>query len=264
MVKLFRSLKEGVKGYLTFNYAERRGIMVLIVLILLTESVNALLPVLVKEESCDMSQFKEEIKAFEAALNAPDTLKKYETRKTKYEKRSAKYEKEQFPKQSSYTKKAFAERPPLMIEINTADSALLVRLYGIGPSFARRILKYRGMLGGFFSTEQLLEVYGMDSSRYNGILENIHVDTSQISKIPVNEADFKTLLQHPYLDYETVKLIVNYRDHVGPITCSDTLRKVIAYDPMWEAFRRYANYKIDTSNIVSDSTGVISTEGRNL
>jgi len=242
MVKLFRSLKDGVKGYLTFNYAERRGIMVLIVLILLTESVNALLPVLVKEEPCDLSQFKEEIKAFEAALNAPDTLKKYEYRNTNNETRIK--DKKQLPKRTSYTKKAFAERPPLMIEINTADSALLVRLYGIGPSFAGRILKYRGMLGGFFSTEQLLEVYGMDSSRYNGILENIHVDTSQISKISVNEADFKTLLHHPYLDYETVKLIVNYRDHVGPITCSDTLRKVIAYDPMWEAFRRYANYRI--------------------
>jgi DNA uptake protein ComE-like DNA-binding protein len=238
--------------------------MVLIVLILLTESVNALLPVLVKEEPCDLSQFKEEIKAFEAALNAPDTLEKNEERRTKIEDRRAGDNKEQYPKQTLYTKKAFAERPPLMIEINTADSALLVRLYGIGPSFAGRILKYRGMLGGFFSTDQLLEVYGMDSSRYNGILPNIHTDTSLIKKIAVNEADFKTLLQHPYLDYETVKLIVNYREHTGPITCSDTLRKVIAYDPMWEAFRRYVHYKIDTSNIVSDSTGVISTEGRNL
>ena len=264
MVKIFRSLKEGVKGYLTFNYAERRGIMVLIVLILLTESVNALLPLLVKEEPCDLSQFKEEIKAFEAALNAPDTLKKYEKRNTKYDERKTKYEKEQFPKQSSYRKKAFAERPPLMIEINTADSALLVRLYGIGPSFAGRILKYRGMLGGFFSTEQLLEVYGMDSIRYNGILENIHVDTSHISKISVNEADFKTLLHHPYLDYETVKLIANYREHIGPITCQDTLRKVIAYDPMWEVFKRYAEYRVDTNIIISDSTGVISTEGIKL
>lgn len=249
MVKVFRSIKEGLKGYLIFTYAERRGIIVLVVLILLAESVNALLPVFIKPEEYSNEELKQELLSFEAALKAPDTLVKYENRDTNIEKRDTKHEirrttKKQFPKQSSYTKKAFAERPPLMIEINTADSAQLVRLNGIGPSFARRILKYRGMLGGFFSTAQLLEVYGMDSSRYNGILENIRIDTSLIEKIPVNEADFRTMLHHPYLDYETVKMIVNYREHVGPITCSDTLRKVIAYDPMWEAFRRYAEYQV--------------------
>ena len=243
MTKLFRNIKEGVKSYLTFNYAERRGIMVLVVLILMAESVNALLPVFIKPQDCSNDDLKQELLAFEAALNAPDTLEKHETRIMNNDTRSNKYDKKQFPKQSLYTKKAFAERPPLMIEINTADSAQLVRLYGIGPSFAGRILKYRGMLGGFFSTEQLLEVYGMDSSRYNGIKKHICVDPSIITKIPVNEAAFKTLLHHPYLDYETVRMIVNYREHVGPITNSDTLRMVIAYDPMWEAFRRYAEYR---------------------
>ena len=244
MSKVFRNIKEGVKSYLTFNYAERRGIMVLVVLILMAESVNALLPVFIKPQECMDDDFKQELLAFEAALNAPDTLVKHEKRKTNSETRIQNSNKNQLPKHTSYTKKAFAERPPLMIEINTADSAQLVRLNGIGPSFARRILKYRGRLGGFFSTEQILEVFGMDSNRYLGILDNIRIDTTLIRKIPVNDAEFKTLLHHPYLDYETVKMIVNYREHVGPITCSDTLRKVIAYDPMWEAFRRYADFRI--------------------
>jgi DNA uptake protein ComE-like DNA-binding protein len=99
------------------------------------------------------------------------------------------------------------------------------------------------MLGGFFSIEQLLEVYGMDSSRYNGIKANIHVDTALIDRMPVNEAGFKTLLHHPYLDYETVKMIVNYREHTGPITCMDTLRMVIAYDPMFEVVKHYLDLR---------------------
>ena len=237
MSSIKRSIKENIKGYFTFNYAERRGIMVLIMLIMVVESVNALLPEFIKRESIDMTAFEEEIVKFEAMLNQPDTVKKLPA----YEKAPIS---KQYPKQYTYNKKAFAERPPLMIEINTADSAQLVKLYGIGPSFAGRILKYRGMLGGFFSIEQLLEVYGMDSVRYTGIQKNVKADASKIIRINVNEAEFKALLRHPYLDYETVKLICNYREYSGPITCSDTLRKVIAYDPMYEKVKPYIEYRV--------------------
>jgi competence protein ComEA len=44
------------------------------------------------------------------------------------------------------------------VELNSADSTDLVELYGIGPVFANRILKYRDLLGGFYSVNQLLEV----------------------------------------------------------------------------------------------------------
>jgi len=211
--------------------------MVLIMLIMAVESVNALLPEFIKRESIDMTAFEQEIAKFEAILNQADTVKKFPA----YEKAPIS---KQYPKQYTYNKKAFAERPPLMIEINTADSAQLVKLYGIGPSFAGRILKYRGMLGGFFSIEQLLEVYGMDSVRYAGIQNNVKADTSLILAIDVNTAEFKTLLHHPYLDYETVKLICNYREYSGPITCSDTLRKVIGYDPMYEKVKPYIEYRV--------------------
>ena len=208
--------------------------MVLVVLIMVTESVNALLPSFIPQEQIDMSAFEEEFRRFEIALHAPDTLVE--------KKKEQNMNREQFPKPYTYQKKALAERPPMMIEINTADSVQLVKLYGIGPSFAGRILKYRGMLGGFFSIEQLMEIYGMDSSRLNGFKGNIRIDTSAINKINVNEVDFKTLLHHPYLDYETVRLIFSYREYSGPIPNADTLRKVIAYDPMYELFKHYADY----------------------
>ena len=208
--------------------------MVLVFLIMLTEAVNAFLPSLIQKETLDMSEFNEEIKAFEASLLLADTL---EDRRL-----NTPLEKPKYPKQPAYKKKAIAGQPSVMIEINTADSAQLQTLYGIGPAFAGRILKYRGMLGGFFSPEQLLEVYGMDSSRYNGIKTNIKIDKSKIKKIQINSAEFKELLRHPYLDYETVKLICNFRDQKGPITCDSIMRKVIGYDPMWEKVRNYLRY----------------------
>ena len=214
--------------------------MVLVMLIMIVESVNALLPAFISDESFDMSVFEGEIRKFEAMMALPDTLEKQNLSNTAPRSK-------QYPKQYTQKKKVYTEQPPMMIEINTADSALLVKLYGIGPSFAGRILKYRGMLGGFFSIEQLLEVYGMDSVRYAGIQKNVKADTSLILTIDVNTAEFKTLLHHPYLDYETVKLICNYREYSGPITCSDTLRKVIGYDPMYEKVKHYIEYRV--SNI---------------
>lgn len=110
-----------------------------------------------------------------------------------------------------------------MIELNTADSSGLLKLYGIGPVFASRIIKYRGMLGGFYTPAQLLEVYGMDSVRYVGFIERIKVDVTVIRKLNINTSDFRDLLRHPYLDYEEVKSLVRYRDVHGPFRSSDIL-----------------------------------------
>ncbi len=52
-----------------------------------------------------------------------------------------------------------------LVDLNTADSVTLLSLYGIGPSFAKRIMKYRNLLGGFYNKTQLLEVYGFDQDR---------------------------------------------------------------------------------------------------
>ena len=234
MRSLFKHISEQSKSYLTFNYAERRGIMVLVMLILLAEGVNAFLPTLIEKETFDTSDFEEDIRQFEIALSQADTL----VRKTYTRKQTSKT---QFPNYT-YKKKAAPAKPPMMIEINTADSAQLVGLYGIGAVFADRILKYRGLLGGFFTPGQLLEVYGMDSIRYEQFIDHVTIDTSFIERIMVNEAEFKTLLRHPYLDYETVKSIVNYIRDSGPITCHDTLRVVIGYDPMFEKVKHYISF----------------------
>ena len=234
MQRIITPVKEQLKAYLTFNHAERRGIVVLVVLIMMSEAVNAFLPAFIHREEIDTSAFDEEVARFMEALQAPDTLTR---NKPKTSKQSFTY-----PNRPRYEKKARPEQPPVMIEINTADSAQLVTLRGIGPVFAGRILRYRGMLGGFFSKEQLLEVYGMDSARYEGIADNIIADTTVITKMNVNDSEFRELLRHPYLDYETVRSIVNYREHRGPITCPDTLRKIIGYEPMFEQCRYYLEY----------------------
>ena len=59
--------------------------------------------------------------------------------------------------QTQYPKKS------LSFELNTADSLDLVQLYNIGPVIARRILKYRSLLGGYVRKEP--PTYGIYMAR---------------------------------------------------------------------------------------------------
>jgi len=95
-----------------------------------------------------------------------------------------------------------------IIEINSADSVTLIGISGIGPSYAKRILKYRSMLGGYCKIEQLKEVYGMTDELYNKISSKFIIDISKIKKINLNTATFKEILSHPYFDKDLTKSII--------------------------------------------------------
>lgn len=105
--------------------------------------------------------------------------------------------------------------PSLMLDINTADSLDLQQLKGIGPSFAGRIIKYRQILGGYCSTGQLLEVYGMDSSRFDGIIDHIFVGGEPAGKININTAGIKEMIRHPYIEFYLAKSIIQHREKTG-------------------------------------------------
>ena len=141
---------------------------------------------------------------------------------------AASIEKRPYDSIKSYSPKKFSR---VIVEINSADSALLNELSGIGPSFSSRIIKYRKRLGGFYCKEQLLEVYGMDSSRYNGIKNQIDVDASLITKIDLNQISFKDLLKHPYFEYHTVKAIMDYRNKYKRFSSLEELTNIALIYP---------------------------------
>jgi competence protein ComEA len=102
------------------------------------------------------------------------------------------------------------------IEINSATEVDLDKLPLIGPSYAKRIIKYRQMLGGYYKKEQLMEVYGLDSTIYLKIKEKVTIDESKIAKIPLNLADINLMGKHPYLGYKIAKKIIDRRNSSGP------------------------------------------------
>ena len=88
-------------------------------------------------------------------------------------------------------------KPGATIDLNTADTTLLKRVPGIGSSFARRIVKYRDLLGGYYVVEQLQEVYGMDRERYNAIYPYFTVGRA----VRPLTLTIDSISYHPYLSW---------------------------------------------------------------
>jgi competence protein ComEA len=108
----------------------------------------------------------------------------------------------------------------MKVELNTADSAELVKLYGIGPYYAQKILEYRERLGGFAIPEQLLEIKGFDKDRLDGFYDRVFADTSFIRKINLKTASENQLANHLYIGRYLARCIIRYRDTADPDSCS--------------------------------------------
>lgn len=100
------------------------------------------------------------------------------------------------------------QQPIRTVELNTADSAVLDSVRGIGSYYAQKILRYRERLGGFFRVDQLKEV-NMKYFNVDSMAHFFTVNAALIIKRDLDTMTFKDVLRHPYLDYEDVKAIFN-------------------------------------------------------
>ena len=127
-----------------------------------------------------------------------------------------------FPKQEKF-------KEPTRVELNTADTTLLKKIPGIGSATALNIIRYREQLGGFYSPLQLGEKLTWDKAREmlpEWVSQWMSADPGQIRKLNVNYSDFKTLVHHPYLNYEQVRALFNYRRNWGNLSSIEELKQL--------------------------------------
>ena len=101
------------------------------------------------------------------------------------------------------------------VELNTADSATLRSVVGIGPRTVVAIMHYRERLGGFVRAEQLAEVPGVRERNYEKILKQIYCDSCKIRKIDINFASPKVLGKHPYIAPQALRKLLKARQLKG-------------------------------------------------
>jgi len=96
-------------------------------------------------------------------------------------------------------------------EINSADTAMFQLLRGVGPVLSRRIVAYRKKLGGYYSIDQLSEVYGLSGDVLEFNRKNLSVDDELLRPIDISSASLKQMKNHPYVDFYMAKEIYEAR-----------------------------------------------------
>ncbi len=119
-----------------------------------------------------------------------------------------------------------------LFNLNLADTSQLKKIYGIGPVLAKRIVEYRNKLGGYISTQQLTEVYGLDTAVIHRLNKKSFLpENFTPNQININQADEKTLAIHPYIKFKLAKAIVTYRFQHGNFKMIDDLTPIQTITP---------------------------------
>ncbi|MDB5193176.1 MAG: hypothetical protein JWQ96_2739 [Segetibacter sp.] len=154
---------------------------------------------------------------------------------------------EEYTRRTDYTNNSttFTARPkedytPRVIDINSADTAMLIALPGIGSKLALRIVNFRDRLGGFITVAQVAETYGVPDSTFQKIKPRLACSKEKIRTININSADANTLKTHPYIKWNIANAIVNYRKQHGNFRSVEDLKKIDIIDE--EVFAKMAPY----------------------
>ncbi|MBE6259636.1 MAG: helix-hairpin-helix domain-containing protein [Prevotella sp.] len=122
------------------------------------------------------------------------------------------------------------------IVLNTADTTELQRVPGIGPYYAKEIVRRGKWLGGYVSVDQLDEIenFPQEAKKY------FVIQDATPKKLNVNKLGLQELRKHPYINYYMAKTIVDYRRLHGPIKSLEDLHLSKDFPP--EVIRRLSPY----------------------
>lgn len=106
------------------------------------------------------------------------------------------------------------------IVLNTADTAQLKRVPGIGSYFAKEIVRHGQWLGGYVSVDQLDEIEGFPAAAKRYFV----ISHPQPHQLNVNKLTLQQMRRHPYINYYQAKAITDYRRLHGDIHSLQELR----------------------------------------
>lgn len=112
------------------------------------------------------------------------------------------------------------------VDINLADTGTLVKLPAIGSKLAARIVLFREKLGGFYSVQQIAEVYGISDSAFKVIEPHLVMGNTALAKININTAEYEVLKSHPYIKGQLAAAIIQYRKQHQSFKSIEALKQI--------------------------------------
>jgi DNA uptake protein ComE-like DNA-binding protein len=156
-----------------------------------------------------------------------------------------------YPKRVLYAKvhsvsKGDVDEKLVLIDVNRASEEELEKIPGIGPFFAKNILRCRTKLGGFVRKEQLLEVWKIDSMKLSEIERFIYVDPKATEKFNINEVSAEVLRKHPYFNWNVSNSIVKLRIQKKSFSSIEDIKEsVLIDDELFEKIKPYLTLQND-------------------
>lgn len=148
-------------------------------------------------------------------------------------KQSGKNEKQfanKYPDKETYYKDRDNKKPASVVkqlDINDALEEDLIAVRGIGPAFAKKLLRRRADLGAFVSMEQMEEFKEFSPDAVAGLKTAFKVGQNpSVNTINVNTASLQQLTRFPYFNREIAKAIITQRSMKGKIGNIDELSKI--------------------------------------
>ena len=126
--------------------------------------------------------------------------------------------------------------PGTVIDLNAADTSMLMKIPGIASYRASKIVEYRQRLGGFRTKEQVMEACRMPDE----VLDWFTVQPVPLERLEVNHLSLKRLMHHPYISFYQAQAIIEYRKKYGPLHSPQELLKLQDFTP--EAIERVQDY----------------------
>lgn len=235
-------LKHFIKDYLSFSRKERNGIILLFAIIIIIIIAYILLPLININQEFNLSEYENEIENFERSLE-PVTKKKLYNPGIK-------------PGMTDYN------RPPLFrFNPNTAKTDDLKKL-GFKQNVISNIVKYRNKGGCFYRKEDLLKIYGIDTSLFYRLVPYIYLNINDsmkkyedgysnnpenqyYEKININKADTLLISELLGKNNSISERIIKYRNLLGGFVNKNQLYEIYGLNRQ--------QYNLVINNVIIDT-----------
>lgn len=217
--------KKILSGYFTFTKKERRGTIVLLLLILFFVTLPFLYSLFIKSKPADASAFKNEIAALK--IKQQDTARQFTQRNFDEDNYQNYYQ----PSEKNYVKTFKGEL--FYFDPNTATAADWQRL-GLRDKTIATIQNYLSKGGKFYKPDDIGKIWGLHADEVQRLLPYVQIaakennyppknyETKTYEKpersytaVDVNTADTSAFIALPGIGSKLAQRIINFRDKLG-------------------------------------------------
>ncbi|MNK05515.1 Helix-hairpin-helix motif protein [compost metagenome] len=132
------------------------------------------------------------------------------------------------------------EQKLIKVDINRADLDDVLRAADISAFDAKQLIRTRDNFGGFYSLNQLSEVWQATPEKIAVWEKYIQIDPENIRTININTASAKELTLHPYISWNLANSLVKLRTQNGPYKEVREIKKsVLMTDELFEKLKHY-------------------------